>query len=196
VQQRDGRFHATAQRSIAADSLAEDVDAAFFDANGDGHPDLAVASGGNEFSGEAEPLRSRLYLNDGSGRFHRDSSALPAIFENASCVVPGDFDGDGDVDLFIGSRVVSRQYGITPMSHLLANDGRGRFTDVVLDRAPQLAKAGMVTSATWIPSARAGKLDLVVVGEWMPVRVFRNEQNRLVDRTSEAGLAQTSGWWN
>jgi enediyne biosynthesis protein E4 len=164
--------------------------------NGDGHPDLVVASGGNEFSGDADALRSRLYLNDGGGRFRRDVGALPAIFENASCVVPGDFDGDGDIDLFIGSRVVSRQYGITPMSHLLVNDGRGRFSDVVLDRAPQLAKAGMVTSATWIPSATAGKLDLVVVGEWMPVRVFRNEQHRLVDRTAESGLAQTTGWWN
>jgi hypothetical protein len=196
VQQRDGRFRATEQPSIAADSLAEDVDAAFFDANGDGHSDLVVASGGNEFAGEFEALRSRLYLNDGSGAFRRDPSALPAIFENASCVVPGDFDGDGDVDLFVGSRVVAKQYGIAPMSRLLANDGRGRFTDVVLDRAPQLAKVGMVTDAAWVPSATAGTLDLVVVGEWMPVRVFRQERGRLVDRTAEAGLAPTTGWWN
>jgi hypothetical protein len=196
VQQRDGRFRAAEQPSIAADSLAEDVDAAFFDANGDGHPDLVVASGGNEFWGEAEALRSRLYLNDGAGRFRGDASALPAIFENASCVVPGDFDGDGDIDLFIGSRVVSKQYGVTPTSHLLANDGHGRFTDVVLDRAPQLAKAGMVTSAAWIPSEKPGKLDLVVVGEWMPVKVFKQERGRFVDRTEESGLAPTSGWWN
>jgi enediyne biosynthesis protein E4 len=196
LQQRDGRFHASAQPSIAADSVAEDVDAAFFDANGDGHPDLVVASGGNELWGESEALRSRLYLNDGAGRFRRDAAALPAIYENASCVVPGDFDGDGDVDLFVGSRVVARRYGVAPTSHLLANDGRGRFTDVVLDRAPELAKAGMVTDAAWIASATTGRLDLVVVGEWMPVRVFRQEHGRLVDRTAESGLAQSNGWWN
>jgi hypothetical protein len=196
LQQRDGTFRASAQPSIAADSLAEDVDAAFFDANGDGYPDLVVASGGNEFWGEADALRPRLYLNDGHGNFRRDVNAFPGIFENASCVVPGDFDGDGHVDLFIGSRVVSRQYGIIPRSHLLRNDGTGRFTDVTLERAPALSQAGMVSSAAWIPSATAGRLDLAVVGEWMPVRVFRQEAGRFVDRTAESGLAGTSGWWN
>jgi hypothetical protein len=195
LQQRDGRFRATAQPSIAADSLNEDVDAAFFDANGDGHPDLVVASGGNEFW-EGDALRSRLYLNDGHGGFRRDVSALPAIQENASCVVPGDFDGDGHIDLFIGSRVVSRRYGLVPRSHLLRNDGTGHFTDVTMARAPALSEAGMVSSAAWIESASAGKLDLVVAGEWMPVRVFRQQQGRFVDRTAESGLAGTNGWWN
>ena len=196
VQRRDGRFQATLQPSIAADSIAEDVDAAFFDANGDGHVDLVVASGGNEFWGDADALRSRLYLNDGRGGFRRDATALPAIFENASCVVPGDFDGDGHVDLFIGSRVVSQKYGITPRSHLLRNDGTGRFSDVTLARAPALSEGGMISAAAWIPSRSAGRLDLVVVGEWMPVRVFRQVDGRFVDRTTEAGLAGTSGWWN
>lgn len=196
VQQRDGRFRATVQPSIAADSIAEDVDAAFFDANGDGYLDLVVASGGNEFWGDADALRSRLYLNDGRGNFRRDVSALPAVFENASCIVPGDFDGDGDTDLFIGSRVVSRQYGLIPRSHLLRNDGTGRFADVTMELAPALSEAGMVSSAAWITSRDAGRLDLVVAGEWMPVRVFRQEGGRFVDRTAESGLAGTSGWWN
>ena len=196
LQQRDGRFRASAQPALAADSLAEDVDAAFFDANGDGHPDLVVAAAGNEFWGDAEPLRPRLYLNDGRGNFRRDPAALPAIFENASCVVPGDFDGDGHIDLFVGSRVVAREYGMIPHSHLLHNDGTGHFTDVTATIAPALSQAGMVSSAAWVPSATAGRLDLVVVGEWMPVRVFRQEQGRFVDRTTESGLAGTSGWWN
>ena len=196
LQQRGGGFRSSAQPSIAADSLAEDVDASFFDANGDGHPDLVVASGGNEFWGDADALRSRLYLNDGRGGFRRASSALPPLFENASCVTPGDFDGDGDVDLFIGSRVVPREYGVTPRSHLLRNDGSGRFTDVTTSVAPALSEAGMVSSAAWVESSRAGQLDLVVAGEWMPVRVFRQEAGRFVDRTTESGLAGTNGWWN
>ena len=196
LQQRDGRFRAAPQPSIAADSLSEDVDAAFFDANGDGHPDLVVASGGNEFWGDADALRPRLYVNDGRGHFLRDATALPAIFENAGCVVPGDFDGDGHVDLFIGGRVVSRQYGAIPHSHLLHNDGTGHFSDATASLAPALVDAGMVSSAAWIPSATAGRLDLVVAGEWMPVRVFRQERGRFVDRTVESGLGGTSGWWN
>jgi hypothetical protein len=115
---------------------------------------------------------------------------LPDFFHNGSCVVPGDFNGDGHIDLFIGSRVVSRQYGRTPRSYLLQNDGTGRFTDVTTEQAPQLAEAGMVSAAAWIDGA------LIVVGEWMPVRVFRRENGKFVDRTAEARLAGTNGWWN
>ena len=196
LQQRDGSFRASAQPAIAADSVSEDVDAAFFDANGDGHPDLVVAAAGNEFFGDADALRPRLYLNDGAGHFTRVPDAFPGVFENASCVVPGDFNGDGRPDLFLGARVVSRQYGMSPKSRLLRNDGGGHFTDVTAQLAPGLADAGMVTSATWIDYDHDGKLDLVVVGEFTPVRVFHNEGGRLVERTKEAGLAGTEGWWS
>jgi hypothetical protein len=91
---------------------------------------------------------------------------------------------------------VSRSYGLIPKSHLLQNDGTGRFTDVTLEKAPGLSEAGMVSSAAWIDYDHDGKLDLVVVGEWMPVRVFHQENGKFVDRTKEAGLADTNGWWN
>lgn len=196
LQQQNGAFTAASVPALVADSMSEDVDAAFFDANGDGHPDLFVVSAGNEFWGASPQLRNRLYLNDGSGHFTKDESALPAAFENGSCVVPGDFNGDGHPDLFVGSRVVAKQYGLSPKSHLLQNDGTGHFTDVTASLAPALDSAGMVTSATWLDYDKDGKLDLIVVGEWTPVRVFHQENGRFVDRTREAGLAGSDGWWN
>lgn len=196
IQQRDGTFRVSAQPAIAADSLAEDVDAVFFDANGDGKLDLFVVSGGNEFWDAQEALRDRLYMNDGRGHFARAQGALPDFFENGGCVAAGDFNADGHPDLFVGSRVVSRSYGLIPRSHLLQNDGTGRFTDVTSGKAPALAKAGMVSSAAWVDYDNDGKLDLVVAGEWMPVRVFHQENGRFVDRTKEAGLSASNGWWN
>jgi hypothetical protein len=195
-QRRDGTFGLSAQPAFTADSLSEDVDAAIFDANGDGHPDLYVVSGGNEFSGEDEPLHDRLYVNDGHGNFRRDASALPPTAESGSCVVVGDFNGDGHPDLFVGRRAVARAYGTAPRSYLLENDGAGHFRDVTSTLAPELAEVGMVTAAAWLDYDHDGKLDLVVVGEWMPVRVFHQESGRLVDRTREAGLSGNSGWWN
>lgn len=196
LQQRDGRFRASSARAFAADSLSEDVAAAFFDANSDGFQDLYVVSGGNEFWGDHEALRDRLYINDGRGGFQRARHSLPDFFENGCCVVPADFNRDGAVDLFVGSRVVARNYGLIPRSYLLQNDGRGRFVDVTPQAAPALARAGMVTSAAWLDYDRDGQLDLVVAGEWMPVRVFRQEQGKFVERTAQAGLGGSSGWWN
>src|SRR5437016_2410050 len=196
IQRRDGTFRASPETAFQSDGLSEDVDAVFFDANGDGHPDLYVVSGGNEFENDDAALQDRLYVNDGHGRFHRDSLALPRLSESGSCVVPGDWNGDGHLDLFVGRRVVSRHYGLTPRSYLLENDGTGHFRDVTLEKAPALAEVGMVTSAAWVDYDHDGKLDLIVVGEWMPVRVFHQENGRLVDRTAEAGLAGTEGWWN
>ena len=196
LQQRGGRFRESAQRAFAADSLFEDVDAVFFDANGDGHQDLYVVSGGGEFTGSHDALQDRLYLNDGHGTFHRDTGALPRMAASGSRVAVGDFNGDGHPDLFVGRRAVTGAYGLSPRSYLLENDGKGHFRDVTGERAPALAEAGMVTSAAWVDYDHDGRLDLIVVGEWMPVRVFHQENGRLVDRTKEAGLANTNGWWN
>jgi hypothetical protein len=196
IQHRDGAFRASAQSAFQADSLPEDVAAVFFDANGDGHPDLYVVSGGNEFWGDHEALQDRLYTNDGKGTFHRDLAALPRFSESGSCVTAGDFDGDGRPDLFVGRRAVARRYGLTPRSYLLWNDGQGHFRDVTLEQAPALVEAGMVSSAAWLDYDHDGQLDLIVAGEWMPVRVFGQERGRFVDRTTAAGLSGTNGWWN
>ncbi len=196
MQQRDGGFRASNRGVFGADSLHEDVDAAFFDANGDGYADLYVVSGGNEFWGEEEALRDRLYLNDGRGNFRRATDALPAIFENGSAVVPADYDRDGDVDLFVGSRVVARGYGLAPRSHLLQNDGKGRFADVTGEKAPELATVGMVSSATWTDYDGDSRLDLVVVGEWMPVTVMRNSEGGKLQKVRISGLEHSDGWWN
>src|SRR5215217_3228761 len=196
LQQRDGSFRASEQPALAADSISEDVDAAFFDANGDGHPDLYVVSGGNAFTIPAAPMRGRLYLNDGQGRLTRSLDAIPETYDNGGCVAAADFDGDGHVDLFLGSRSLPGRYGVSPKSHLLRNDGRGRFVDVTAERAPQLSDAGMITSAAWLDYDGDGRLDLVVVGEWTPVRVFHQEQGRLVERTERVGLEKSEGWWN
>lgn len=196
VQQANGRFRPSNERVLAGDSVHEDVDALFFDANGDGHADLYVVTAGNEFWGEQEALRDKLYLNDGKGNFRRAPNALPDIFENGSTVAAGDFDGDGDADLFVGSRVVSRGYGLTPRSHLLENDGSGRFTDVTQQRAPGLSTVGMVTSAAWVDYDGDRRLDLIVVGEWMPVTGFRNAEGGTLERAELDGLDWSRGWWN
>jgi hypothetical protein len=188
LQNPDSRFRAAAEPAFRADSLHEDVDAALFDADRDGDLDLYVVSGGNEFW-EGAPLRDRLYLNDGRGNFTRSPDALPDFAHNGSCIVPSrDF-------LFVGSRVVARQYGVTPRSYLLENDGHGHYRDVTVEKAPGLDSVGMVSRATWVDYDGDGKLDLIVVGEWMPVRAFHQENGRFVDRTTEAGFAGTNGWW-
>ena len=198
VQQSDGTFRRTTTNDSlwTADKLHEDVDATFFDADGDGALDLYVVSAGNEFWGDNDALRDRLYMNDGTGTFQRAEDALPvAVASNGGAVAPGDFDADGDTDLFVGSRVVARHYGKTPKSVLLENDGTGHFTDVTDEVAPDLRSVGMVTDAVWTDVRGSDIPDLVVVGEWMPITLFETQDGQLLNRTTAAGLAETNGWW-
>jgi hypothetical protein len=196
IQRADGRFVATNQALLAQDRISEDLGAAFFDANGDRHPDLYVVSGGSEFSDMAPALQDRLYLNDGRGTFRKTTDRLPPMNVSGSRVRAADFDGDGDVDLFVGGRVVPWQYGIDPVSLLLANDGRGYFTDVTAQAAPGLARIGMVTDAAWTDVDGDGRVDLVVLGEWMPITIFRNTGTGKLERLATPGLEKSHGWWN
>lgn len=197
LQQTDGRFRESSAATFAADSTAEDVDALFFDADGDKDLDLYVVSAGNEFWHEFRELDDRLYLNDGRGGFVRATNALPPTMrENGGTVAAADFDGDGDQDLFVGSRVVAREYGRTPRSWLLRNDGTGRFTEANEQVAPGLAQAGLVTDAQWADFNGDRLPDLVVVGEWMAPRIWINRGGRLEEGANSTGLEGASGWWN
>jgi enediyne biosynthesis protein E4 len=196
VQQRDGSFQRTNQAIFEAAAVSEDLGAVFFDATGNGHPDLYVVSGGNEFSDLAPALQDRLYLNDGRGNFRHAEGHLPVMGMSGSRVVALDFDGDGHLDLFVGGRVVPGRYGHTPASVLLRNDGHGRFSDVTEQAAPGLGRLGMVTDALWTDVDGDGRADLVVVGEWMPLTVFRNTGRGTLERMAIPGLENSHGWWN
>ena len=196
IQQRGGRFVRSDEALFARDAVSEDVGATFLDVDGDGDMDLYVVSGGNEFSEGAPALQDRLYLNDGRGRFRKSAGQLPDESASGSRVVAADYDGDGAMDLFVGGRIVPWQYGIAPRSMLLRNDGRGRFTDVTAKAAPGLDRIGMVTDALWRDVDRDGRQDLVVVGEWMPITIFRNAGGGKLERLAVRGLEKSDGWWN
>jgi enediyne biosynthesis protein E4 len=196
IQQPDGRFVSTNEQVFAADQTSEDLGAVFFDADGDGHPDLYVVSGGNEFSPGSPALQDRLYLNDGHGRFHKAVRSLPPEDVSGSPVAAADYDGDGGIDLFVGGRVVPWKYGADPRSMLLQNDGHGHFTDVTRRLAPELEHVGMVTDALWRDVDGDGRLDLVVVGEWMPITIFHNAGGGKLVRLKTPGLEHSEGWWN
>ncbi|WP_439642368.1 VCBS repeat-containing protein [Gemmatimonas sp.] len=194
VQSAAGTFAPLTNAAFDLDAASEDVHALFFDADRDGDRDLYVVSGGNEFSEDSPALQDRLYLNDGRGRFTRAANALPATLTSGSVVTAGDIDADGDLDLFVGARSIPWRYGIDPSSQLLLNDGRGHFTDVVAN-APGLKTIGMVTDALWHDIDGDRKLDLIVVGEWMPVVVYRNRGAGKFERLMAKGLEKSDGWW-
>ena len=197
LQRPDGRFVAGDSAAFVSDAGCDDVGATFFDANGDGHPDLYVVSGGSAFPDSAPELQDRLYLNDGRGHFRKAPvGSLPRETIVGSRAVAADYDGNGTQDLFVGGRVVPGRYGVAPRSMLLQNDGHGHFTDVTARLAPELAHVGMVTDAVWKDVDGDGRLDLVVVGEWMPITVFHNAGGGRLVRLAVPGLARSNGWWN
>jgi hypothetical protein len=192
-----GKFIKSNEALLQKDSASEDTDALFFDADGDGDKDLYVCSGGNEFSPNSTDLIDRLYINDGKGIFARSPQVLPSyIFESTSCVKAADYDGDGDADLLVGVRLTPFSYGKPCKAYILNNDGKGIFTDATERVAPALKSAGMVTDAAWLDYDRDGRVDLVMAGEYMPVRIFHNESNGFKEVTAPSGLSKSNGWWN
>ncbi len=194
VQQKNGTFLPLDVPQFVREKYTEDVDAAFFDADGDGDPDLYIVRGGNMLPVGNPLLSDLLLINNGKGEFTK--SSLPDLSHNGSCVRPCDFDGDGDLDLFLGSRSVPGSYGLSPVQYLLENDGHGNFKDVTDARSGDLKNMGMVTDAAWMDFDGDGDPDLVATGEWMKMSVFRNDKGNFKDATSVAGLDETSGWWN
>ncbi len=172
----------------------EDVDALFFDMDGDKDLDLYVVSGGNEFAENAPELQDRLYLNDGSGKFEKTSNWLPPMLTSGGCVTASDFDKDGDLDLFIGGRIVPSKYPFPPISYLLQNDDNS-FIDITSTHALDMEKVGLVTDAIWTDYDKDGDDDLMVVGEWMPVSIFQNNDGKFTDVSTDLGLEKTRGLW-
>ena len=191
-----GTYRPLVTQAFQDDSGYEDMGCLFFDADGDDDQDLYVVSGSIESLDNMGLLIDRLYLNDGNLNFTRSSaSTLPTSEFSGSAISASDFDRDGDLDLFIGGRVVPGRYPTSPGSRLYRNDA-GRFTDVTRKHAEALLNTGMVSGATWTDVDDDGWDDLVIVGEWHPVRIFKNQQGTLVNQTVSSSLEQVSGWFN
>jgi len=192
VQQANGKFVRTLQPELMKDSLYEDVDAAFTDVNNDGSMDLIVASGGNENAGKDEHSLPRVYLNDGKGALKKLQNAFTGLYETYSCIRPYDFNNDGFVDVFLGGRTVPDSYGQIPRSHLLQNDGTGKFVDVTESYSKELSQIGMVTSAVWFDLDKDGDKDLLLCCEWGGIECFINNNRNFVRKQ----LTGKKGWWN
>jgi hypothetical protein len=197
MQQADGSFRQNILPAFILDLDFEDVDAAAFDADGDNDQDLYIVRGGGEALIGNLFLEDRLLINDGKGGLKESiKGSLPFTANNGSCASPCDFDDDGDMDLFIGSRSVPASYGLSADQLLLENDGHGNFKDVTDLRMKNLKRIGMVTDACWMDYDQDGDKDLILVGEWMKVTVLMNDKGFFTDVTRLAGLEDTSGWWN
>ena len=170
LQDKNGQFNKAVTGFPDEHKQFEDVDAFFFDVDNDGDLDIYIASGGYEFDDHLSNLYDRIYLNDGKGKFTYTQELLPNIKTNSGCVRAFDYDGDGDLDIFVGGRVIAKKYPYAPMSYLLRNDN-GKFTDVTDQIIPEVKRIGMVTSAEWFDYNNDGSTDLVLAGEWMPISV-------------------------
>tara|TARA_A100001011_G_scaffold100766_1_gene106133 strand:- start:908 stop:4075 length:3168 start_codon:yes stop_codon:yes gene_type:complete len=191
----EGTFIKKSIEILNLDKDSEDTDCLIFDADGDGSNDLYVASGGNEFSVYSPELRDRLYFNN-KLEFTKSNQILPGgSFSSSSVVIKNDFDSDGDYDLFVGSRLVPQKYGIPASSYILRNEGDGSFVNMSDSIAPGLKDLGMVTDAKWLDYDRDNDLDLVIVGHWMPVTIFKNDNN-IFTKTIQKNLLNSNGWWN
>jgi len=191
IQNAAGKFSSSMQPAFAADAACEDVDAAFLDANHDGYPDLYVVSGGNELPNGAPELADRFYLNDGKGNF-KHSNSIPVIKTNKSSIAVADVNHDGYPDLFVGGAPDAWSFGKLPESYLLLNDGQGAFHSATLPN--ELRYAGMLRSASFADLNNDGWPDLVIAGEWMPVKIFINQKGKFVEQHSPE-MEQLSGWW-
>jgi hypothetical protein len=191
-QNLSGIFHT---KIFPYDRKYEDMGALLFDFDKDGDLDLYIVSGGTYSGSNSDLYQDRLYLNTGSGEFIKTEHVLPEINSSGSVVTAADFDGDDDLDLFVGGRISPKKYPLAPRSFLLENRN-GKFIDITPEKAPGLQYIGMVTSALWTDFTLDGAVDLLIIGEWMPVTVYKNYNGNLENLTEELNLNYTSGWWN
>lgn len=193
LQQPNGSFSKKGEPAFSPFSTFEDGALLFFDCDGDKDMDLLIGPGGNEALPATREQQFRLFINDGKGNFALTQRSFPLNKDNVGALVAFDMDGDGDLDLFAGGRSVSGQYGITPLSHVYINDGKGQFTEMPAEKTGGLSQAGMVTGAVWADLEGNGKKMLVVVGEWMSPKIFRFSGDHFTEvKSSLDGMA---GWW-
>lgn len=203
VQTTGGKWLQKKCLDFAFDAASEDVAAAFLDMDGDRDMDLAVAGGGQNPTLPPQQLMLRLYENDGKGNFKKVLENAPNLALNASTLKPCDYDQDGDVDIFLGANVIPFLYGMSPVSYLLSNDGKGRFSVVnnwlgssQFDNPTQV-RPGMVKDAVWSDINLDGRPDLILVGEWMPITILiQNANHQFENQTRQYGLELSSGLWN
>ena len=195
LQTSSGSFKRKAILDFEVDKTQEDTDAVFFDANGDGNLDLYVVSGGNETKANTQNYLDRMYFGDGKGNFSRIRNVLPKVLESGAVVRVHDIDGDGQKDIFVGSRVKPGRYPEAPKSYILKNEN-GSFKDVTINWGIEISNVGMVTDAEFADLDNDGIKELIIAGEWMPVSVFKFENGSYKNRTEAYGLNEKVGWWN
>lgn len=195
IQKTDGSFLADAQPDFVQDASSDDIDAAFFDADNDGDQDLYVVSGGYNFMQGDNKLQDRLYINN-NGKFYKSIGSLPSETLSGSCVKVADIDNDGDVDIFVGSRVVPGRYPESAESLLLINNGEGAFTNAPAAMSRPLDSLGMVTDAAWLDIDNDGRKDLIICGEWMKLHLLSNKNGTLTDLSDQYFPDALKGWWN
>lgn len=198
LQTARGKFVRSPSQPWQQDADCEDISSIFFDADNDGDPDLYVVSGGNERPVGSPQFQDRLYINNVKGEFLKATDALPSEFFSGTCVAAYDYDHDGDLDLFVGTRTVPGYYPLSQTSLLLRNDskkGAALFTDATKEVAIDLKDAGMVTDAVWADIDKDGWEDLIVVGEWTNIKIYHNERGKLKNISKEMGMENTGGFW-
>jgi hypothetical protein len=201
LQGADGKFKEKILDPRASEKTkpADDAGVLLFDADGDKDLDLYIASGGYESNIGSGNYTDRFYVNDGKGNFKKDTSAMPLLNASKSCVKAADFDKDGDLDLFLGGRVLPQKYPMPVSSFILRNDSRPgtiRFTDVTAAVAPVLNETGLICDMLWTDFNNDGWTDIVIAGEWMPVMFLKNSNGKFENITPATGTNPAVGWWN
>lgn len=195
IQNQNGNFNKENRIMVRDELSAKDMGILFFDVDGDDDEDLYVVSGGIEKPKQDQVYTDRLYINDGLGNFAYDNARLPDIKKSGSCVKAADIDKDGDLDLFVGTRSKPGEYPFSESSHILLNDN-GFFTDASNEICPSLNTPELVTDAIWTDFDNDQWIDLIVVGEWMAIKFYKNKEGKLIDVSESALSKPSSGWWN